>query len=156
MRLSRPERAVCQNPALQRLRLAAAAMMFALIGSLALADDASDAQAAAAKLNTEFDGNQMNTIYGNFAGDFARSKMTKDAFVSQLAVLLSTLGGPPLSRSIIQTQHAPDPATGKLLYSFRYKVVFPLGTVYEDLTLIKDDPVGWKLYGIFFNPAPTQ
>jgi hypothetical protein len=131
--------------------------LLTLVTRVARADDAQEATQAAKRFNSELDANHINQIYDNFAGKFARSKMpNKDAFVSQLSVLRSTLGGAALSRTTVLEQSAPDPGTHQLLYSIRYKAAFPAATVYQDLTLIKENPGGWKLYGIYFNPVPTQ
>jgi Protein of unknown function (DUF4019) len=121
-----------------------------------LAGDEEDARKAAQIFNSRFDANQMNQLYADFAGEFIRSKVTKDAFVSQLTVLRSQLGGPARERTRIQQTSGPEPTTGQLGYSFRYKATFPMAVVYQDLTLIKEATGSWKLYGIFFNPVPSE
>jgi Protein of unknown function (DUF4019) len=126
-----------------------------LICSLAHSMDADDAKQAAKTFNAEFDANRMNQVYDDFAGQFARSLLTKAAFVSNLTVYRSNFGGGATKRTTIQEQFGKTP-DGKDLFSIRYQVVFPNATVYEDLTMMKEAPGGWKMYGIFFNPVPTQ
>ena len=132
-----------------------ASSALALLCKVAYPADADDARQAAKSFNGEFDANHMNQVYEDFAGQFARSLLTKDAFVSNLAVFRANLGGGAKERSTIQEQSGTTP-DGKALFSVRYRAVFPLATVYEDLTMSKENPGGWKMYGIYFNPIPTQ
>ena len=131
-------------------------LVLLVMGRSSRADDESDVKRAAADFNIEFDSNQMNKLYDDFAGQFVRSKVTKAAYVSQLAIFYANLGGAARSRTIIQQQHGPDPGSGNLMYSFRYNAEYPAATVYQDLTFIRENPAGWKLYGIFFYPVPAQ
>jgi hypothetical protein len=135
----------------------AAALAIALILPIgpAHSGDAEDALNAAGSFNSEFDANHMNQLYSDFAGQLVRGMVTKDAFVSQMAVYRSNLGGGAVSRETIQKQTAASP-TGQSMFSIRYKATFPATAVYEDLTLIKENPGGWKLYGIYFNAIPAN
>jgi hypothetical protein len=126
-----------------------------LICSLSFAADDDDAKQAAKTFNAEFDANHMNQVYDDFAGQYARSLLTKAAFVSNLTVYRGNLGGGATQRTTIQEQSGKTP-DGKALFSIRYQAMFPNISVYEDLTLIKEVPGGWKMYGIYFNPIPTQ
>jgi hypothetical protein len=126
-----------------------------LICSLSFAADYDEVKQAAKSFNAEFDSNHMNQVYDDFAGQYTRSLLTRAAFVSNLTVYRSNLGGGATQRTTIQEQSGKTP-DGKALFSIRYEAVFPNITVYEDLTLIKEVPGGWKMYGIFFNPVPTQ
>jgi hypothetical protein len=122
----------------------------------ASADDSSDAVSAARVFNSDFDADKINELYNVFAGQLVRSMVTKDAFVSQLSVMRSTVGGSASARTTIQTQSGTNPSTGQPMFSVRYKVQFPATLQYEDLTLIKEASGMWKLYGFYLNPVPAQ
>ncbi|WP_408163973.1 DUF4019 domain-containing protein [Caballeronia jiangsuensis] len=122
----------------------------------AVAQISSAAAAVANDFNVKFDNNQINKIYDSHVGDFVRSKMTRDSSVSQLSVMRSSLGGGASSRSVITQQSSTDPSTGAKVVAIRYQAVFPIGKVYEDLSLVEEKPGVWKLYGVFFNPVPVE
>jgi hypothetical protein len=125
-----------------------------VLPSITHADDQQEATQTAQTFDSEFDANHVNQIYDDLAGQFAKSKLTKDAFVSQLTIMRANLGGAANSRSTIQQQSGMDPVTHQPLFNIRYKADFPTTKVYQDLTLIKESPGGWKLYGIYFYPIP--
>ena len=91
----------------------------------AFAADETEARQAAQLFNSRFDANKLPEIYDQLTGTFMRSRITQDAFVAQLIVWRSQFNTPATTRSLLQQQSGPDPATGRPLFSFRYSAQYP-------------------------------
>jgi hypothetical protein len=115
------------------------------------ADDIEDARRAAVDFHKYFDSNSMYELYDSFAGETVRSMVTKDAFIAQMAVFHGTFGGAATRTTIQETKGLYT--DGRAMVTIRYSAKFPSMTVYEDLSLIKDNPGGWKMFGIYFYPT---
>jgi len=131
--------------------------LFVVTGSRpAVADVVADATTSASDFNALFDNNSMNMLYDRFAGQYMSARVNKDVFVAQMSAVRNQLGGAPSSRHLIQEQLSTNPSSGLPLVGLRYKVTYPNAQVYQDLTLEKEAGGLWKVYGIYFNPVPTQ
>jgi hypothetical protein len=129
------------------------ALVLVCTASDARASDEDDAKAAVAHFNARFDKDEIRPLYAEYAGDFMRDKVTEEAFVATLAIMRSQ-SGPARSRTLIQQQTVPDPATSQPIINFRYRVQFVAFAAYQDISMIKVGAGQWKLYGIYFAPAP--
>jgi hypothetical protein len=93
--------------------------------------------------------------YRSDVGQFFKQRVTEAAFVSQMVIMINQLGGPASTRELVyQRDFDFDPMSGArgTFRAYRYKSAYPMTNVYEDVTVIKE-PSGWKVGGIFFNPA---
>lgn len=119
----------------------------------AYSDDS--ARSAVRRFHTLIDGNEIRKIWQELVGRFLRDKVTEEAFVSQLSIFRANFGGAAKDRTLVQQQSGKDPASGLALTSFRFRILYPTASVYEDTTW-GDDNNEAKLFGIYFNPAPPS
>jgi hypothetical protein len=140
-------------------RLGAAAIMIAVVSAPHVADGQSSektaAENAASGFLGRFDNGDLASIYTSRMSQSFRAINPQQQFIQQGGIMRIQAGGPAEARVLIGSQglnQMPNGAQGSFFY-VRYKVKYPNGFVFQDVTLEKVE--GQWLVGYFtWSPAP--
>lgn len=128
-----------------------------LIGGIAIADPTKDPLAVATDILRKLEQKKNTEVWQTHVSDWFKSKMSKDAFLANMTIVQSQLGGEGSNRQLIQQSTADgDPGTGYTgkVYSFMFSTKFPGSKVYELIVLIREDDA-FRVSGINYTPNPN-
>ncbi len=102
---------------------------------------------------------EYRRIYRSYLGRRFRDAVTEEAFVAQYSLVRSQVGGGGSDRRLIDERAmgmvpGPQGPIHGSFHFFRYKTRYPVGNVYEDVTLEDEGGGAWRIVGCFLFPAP--
>ncbi len=122
-----------------------------------LADQTDDARMVAIGILKKFETKNNSDVWESHVSDWFKKKITRDAFLANMTITQSQLGGIGSGRTLIQQNTADgDPQTGYTgkVYSFLFATTYPLAKVYEMIVLIRES-TNYRLSGIYYTPNPN-
>lgn len=128
-----------------------------LPGSLARADDISDARAAGLDILLKLEQGKVKETWDTDVSSWFKDQMTRDAFLANMAFTRAQLGAPSSSRVLIQQMKAdalPVYSYKGSTYSFMFKTVYPAANFYENVILVREGD-RYKVFGLTFLPNPN-
>jgi len=132
-------------------------MAFMLLWQVpARADDMSNARAAAVSTLEQLEQRKNSDVWKSHMSDWFKERMTRAAFLANMTVIQSQLGGPASGREIIQQSKVPGMAgySGEV-YSFTFETSFPAANVYEMIAVIREGGI-YRVAGLNFVPNPNK
>ena len=124
----------------------------------ASADDIDDARDSAVKVLRKLEQGTRKEVWKSDISVWFKQRMTEDAFIANVTIINAQLGGVGSERKLIQQNKADgDPKAGfeGSVYSFMYRTTFPAASVYETISMIKENGV-YKLSGFNYIPNPNK
>lgn len=129
----------------------------ALYGPAVHADDMSDARNTGSEILDRISTGKSLSVWDSYVSDWFKERMTKDAFLANMAMVKAQQGGAGEERTLIQqnkSDGAPQFGFKKSVYSFTFSTNFPSGKVYETIVLIREGSE-YKVSGLNYLPNPN-
>lgn len=122
-----------------------------------LADPQDDARSVAIDILQKLEQKKSNEVWDLHVSNWFKERMGKDAFLANMTVIQSQLGGKGTRRDLIQQSTAdgsPKDGYSGNLYSFMFATKFPTIKVYEMIVMSREDNV-YRLFGLQYTPNPN-
>lgn len=133
------------------------ALLMSLVYQPVLADQTDEARAVAIDILKKIETKNNSELWQNHVSDWFKKKITRDAFLANMTITQSQLGGIGAGRTLIQQNTADGDSqtgyTGKV-YTFLFATTYPLAKVYEMIVLIREN-TDYRMSGIYYTPNPN-
>lgn len=126
-------------------------------GTMARADDMSDARAAGKSILSKLEQRKNAEVWQSYVSDWFKERMTEDAFLANMTMVQAQLGGSGVGRKLVQQNRMDrDPKSGYKgdIFSFMFATTFPGAKAYETIVLIREGGA-YKISGINYLPNPN-
>ena len=142
---------------ISKLTIWALVITLVLSGGVSFADPTDDARAVAIDILQKLEVRKNSEVWESHVSNWFKDKTAKAAFLANMTVIQSQLGGKGTDRELIQQNTANGSPqfgyTGKV-YSFMFATKFSAANVYEMIVMIKEDNA-YRLAGIQYTPNPN-
>lgn len=140
-----------------KLLLSMTLVLISLSSGIVYADETDDARAVALNILETLEQRKNAEVWETSVSTWFKDKMTREAFLANMTVIQSQLGGKGTGRHLIQQNTSDSNAqygyTGKV-YSFMFGTRFPAANVYEMIVMMKEGNA-YRLSGINYTPNPN-
>jgi hypothetical protein len=103
-------------------------MVAFLASNIARADDMSDARASGTTILSKLEQRKNAEVWQSDVSDWFKERMTRDAFLANMAIIQAQLGGSSSDRKLVQQNKADgNPRSGYKgqIFSFTFATTFP-------------------------------
>lgn len=125
--------------------------------AIAHADETDDARRVAVEILQKVEQKKNAEVWQQDVSNWFKERMTKAAFLANLSVTHSKLGGTGSDRTIVQQNTADgDPQSGYkgAVYTFTFATTFPSMKAYEIIVLIRENGT-YRISGMNYLPNPN-
>ncbi len=142
---------------ISRLVIVGLCICLLLTAAVSLADQTDEARAVAMTILQKLEQKKNSEVWESHESNWFKERTTKPAFLANMTLIQSQLGGIGSHRELVQQNLAnSSPQVGYRgeVYSFMFATTFPSANVYEMIVMIKEDST-YRLSGIQYTPNPN-
>jgi hypothetical protein len=133
------------------------ALCSSLTAAPTIAQDIDSARAIAVSILAKVEQRKNSDVWDNHVSNWFKQRMTREAFLANMALVQGQLGGAGTGRKLVQQNLSDrDPQSGYTgqIFSFMFATTFPAAKTYEMIVLIREDGA-YRMSGLNFIPNPN-